>query len=330
MPTLVKPHRPALVNREHFSLLAARGPDPEDPYYYRFDPEFNFGKTSPFGFQLPLQTLESTVDKESLTSVFETLPEGQAVYRLGWWVSWTHCAAWISCGQPHDKVVISRIRKEDLTSISGVRICEDRLLKNRAILAYTTEVLSDSNQKFSNLVLPFEKMEYLYTDFGWHSAQSVKAPKESAPQPRPEPIREADVPWALTLQFLAKASLELYDLIDHSSSGALQFGDAARAALQSAGVRCGSTDRLQMLKALAWVGGSWYHKPDPGRLSSDLLFVVCHECKRLGRPWAEGRAELERRVTLKGLHRLVWRLRDLGLVSMDLRQRVGDRKPMFP
>ena len=146
----------------------------------------------------------------------------------------------------------------------------------------------------------------------------------------PEPIRQADIPWALTLQSMAIGALNLHGLIDRSSTPAYEFGDAARSALQAVGIRCGSTDRLQMLKILAWVAGSWYHKPDPEQISSDLLRIVCRECERMGRPWTEGRRELERRAELKGIHRLAWTLRDSGLFSMNPSRRVGDPEPMFP
>lgn len=46
-------------------------------------------------------------------------------------------------------------------------------------------------------------------------------------EPQPEPIRQADIPWALTLQSMANGAMDLHSLIDRSSTPAYEFGNAA-------------------------------------------------------------------------------------------------------
>jgi len=94
--------------------------------------------------------------------------------------------------------------------------------------------------------------------------------------------------------------------------------------LLAMGLRPGQTDLDLVVLSLVEAAG-----PDPlpvvggplpvDCISSSLLAAAAQERRRRGAFWGEAEAELARRRRLKGLHGLIWRLRDCGILRMPPR-----------
>lgn len=124
-----------------------------------------------------------------------------------------------------------------------------------------------------------------------------------------------------------------YEISD-SESFVFDFCRLVRPQLHRLGIQTGQAWNDQVLLALARAGGPLHFTmgsgPDPARLTKSLIKAVAEECRCRGDRWQEGEQELERREALKGIHNVVWRLRDRGFLAMPPELRVKDPSPRFP
>lgn len=124
-----------------------------------------------------------------------------------------------------------------------------------------------------------------------------------------------------------------YEIAD-GDSFVHDFCHLVRPQLHSLGINTGKAWNDQVLLALARAGGQLHYTkasgPDPARLTRSLVAAVCNECRRRGDQWVAGEDELERRRALRGIHSLVWALRDRGVLQMTPERFVNDPNPRFP
>jgi hypothetical protein len=133
---------------------------------------------------------------------------------------------------------------------------------------------------------------------------------------------------------LVNAAHQIKYEISDGESFVFDFCRLARPQLHKLGIQTGQAWNDQVLLALARAGGPIHFTmgsgPDPARLTKSLIKAVAEECRRRGDRWQEGEQELERREALKGIHGIVWQLRDRGFLAMPPELRIKDTLPRFP
>jgi len=131
---------------------------------------------------------------------------------------------------------------------------------------------------------------------------------------------------------LGAAAGSIWLELDQDFLARCAFGRKARGLLKCLGITTGkmSNDQVAMVLAAASGKPTWVRQNHPNvkRVTSSLLMAALRELQASG-GWPEAEVELNRRRKLCGIHRLVWRGRDAGWLSIPGDRTTRDPEPRY-